>query len=302
MASSDTDPVVSSLLVLAEEQEPEKVIALDPEAASFFDAQEIEPNINLRSVRLTCDCGERFHLPMSELERERVCGACGTDATLTAAQIAQVLRVAAQAREDALARWRAGERDVVIEHCGTLTVAGGELTASSIHRDAGREAVETLGLLTPEALTTLEEQLRLGTAEHPRAIATAYRKFGEQLSREEKKAAGIRANAFMSRRAFGELTQSGRANPLDAHESTLLRASFTVSRFEKISRPVPDAVAGNLAGYRYLTISPDCPFCSRMDGQVVGFDEVTVLPSPECTCPTANYIVNQHFDWLRDGD
>lgn len=284
----------------AVEPRPEPEIHTDNAAIrSAPNVTEDEPTVDLRFVGLTCDCGEAFQLPIDELERERLCLACGADATLTAAQIAQVHAVIAEAREEALARWRSGERDITIEHRGKLTEATPGLTASTIHREAALEAVTTLDLLTSEALPVLEEQLRLGSTQHPRALATAHRKEGEQLSREEKKAAGIRANAFMSRRAFNELTERGRGAPLDAHEITLLRASFTVNRHRRVSTPVPPAAASSFVGYRYSTIGRDCPFCSRMDGRVVGPEELAVLPSLECSCPTANYGIDQHYDWLK---
>ena len=276
-----------------------EVHADDAAIRSAPNVTEDEPTVNLRFVGLTCDCGEGFQLPIDDLERERLCLSCGADATLTAAQIAQVHAVVAEAREEALARWRSGERDITIEHRGKLTEATPGLTAWSIHREAALEAVTTLGLLTSGALPVLEKQLRLDSTQHPRALATAHRKEGEQLSREEKKAAGIHANAFMSRSAFDELTERGRGAPLDAHEITLLRASFTVNRHRRVSTPVPPAAASSFVGYRYSTIGRDCPFCSRMDGRVVGPEELAVLPSPECSCPTANYGIDQHYDWLK---
>ena len=57
----------------------------------------------------------------------------------------------------------------------------------TIKDEAAREAVTTLGLLTPNAIPTIASLLANDLSEHPRAIATRYRKEGEQTSDAEKK-------------------------------------------------------------------------------------------------------------------
>lgn len=204
------------------------------------------------------------------------------------------------AREQALARYRAGETDIAVEHKAKLTDAGEGLAASTIQMEAAREAVMQLGLIKPEAIPAFVSLMRGGMVEHPRSVTTAYRKEGEQLSRDEKKVAGIRANAFMSRQAFDELSDAGKAIPLTAHETTLLRAVFTENRFRRIAEPIPDSVAENFVGFKYDTLTNDCPFCRRVNGTIVQAAEVAVLPSSECVCPTANYTVGMSFDWLKN--
>lgn len=96
-----------------------------------------------------------------------------------------------------------------------------------IKRQAVREAITALGLIVSEAEDRMLALLRDQMDIHPRQISTIYRKEGEQLSRDEKKGLGLRSNAFLSRQAFEDLTEDGRDEPLTAHETVLLRATFT---------------------------------------------------------------------------
>jgi hypothetical protein len=104
-----------------------------------------------------------------------------------------------------------------------------------IEEAAAREAVEQLGVLTPEAIPTIARLLQGDISEHPRAIATRYRKEGEQISDADKRALRIRRNGFLSRQALAEITPAGLGDPLAAHETTLLRATFTVIRDRRVA-------------------------------------------------------------------
>jgi hypothetical protein len=69
---------------------------------------------------------------------------------------------------------------------------------------AARESVLRLGLVKPDAEGSIFRMLDVEMAEHPRSITTRFRQDGEQLSRDQKKIFGLRANAFFSRKAFVE--------------------------------------------------------------------------------------------------
>jgi hypothetical protein len=259
-----------------------------------------EPSIKFQHVGITCDCGARYEVAFEELEQARTCASCGTDATLTPLQIAQVQQAAEEARDEALTRFRAGETDILVERKSKLTEAGKELTRANIKLEAAREAVSRLGLLEPEAAETIASFMERGMVEHPRAIATAYRKDGEQLTPHEKRAANIRANAFMSRRAYGELTETGKACALRAHEVTLLRAMFSEDRFARLSSPgLSGGLMRHFDGFKYDAVSLDCPFCSRVNGTVVQPEAVAILPPDDCRCETANYSISPQVDWLQ---
>ncbi|WP_323810207.1 hypothetical protein [Sphingobium baderi] len=261
-----------------------------------------EPSISIQNIGITCDCGQRSELAFAAIRNERVCEGCGKDATLTPVQIAQLEVAAEDAQREAMARYHAGETDIFVERKSKL--AGDEpttLTDQNIKFEAAKEAVEHLGLIKSGAIATIVGMMH-GLAEHPRAIATAYRKDGAQLSRDEKKAAHIRANAFMSRQAYEDLTDKGKANPLNGHELTLLRAGFTENRYRRIRLhdETPDNIKDYFVGFEYQTHSSDCPFCKRVDGTIVQNAEVAILPSPDCVCETANYFVSAKMDWLKN--
>ena len=259
-----------------------------------------EPSVTFQHVGITCDCGARYEIAVDDLERERICESCGMDATLKPLQIFQIHHAAEEARDEARARFRAGETDILVERRSKLTDADHGLTTANIKLAAAQEAVSHLGLLKPEAVNTIVSLMQAGMAEHPRAIATAYRKDGEQLSPDEKRAARIRGNAYMSRRAYDELTDSGKARALVAHEVTLLRAMFTDNRFARLTSPgLSASLTRHFEGFRYDALSIDCPFCSRVDGTVVQPDQVAILPPADCRCETANYSISPKMDWLR---
>lgn len=152
-------------------------------------------------------------------------------------------------------------------------------------RQAVHEAVATLGYLTEAAEGWLFAALGECGYLSPKAVATAHRKDGEQISREEKIALGIRSNAFMSRRAAAELTEKGRSNPLEAHASTLLRAYFTALRYREIAQ----AARGGAISVMYNGIFKDeCLACAQLDGTAVPIADASPDPPEGCqkaTCP-----------------
>ena len=302
--SNEEKKVGKALITLLERSETaqgaEPIANLPPPLETESEPELPEPSIAFQHVGITCDCGARYEIFVDELERERICASCGTDATLGPLQIAQVYKAADEARAEALERYRAGEKDILVERKSKLIQSAQQLTTANIKLEAAREATSKLGLLKSEAMETIVSLMRGGMVEHPRAIATAYRKDGDQLTRDEKKAAGIRTNAFMSRRAYDDLTESGKARPLTAHEATLLRAMFTENRFAHSTSPgLSGSLMRHFEGFRYDALSSDCPFCSRVNGTVVQPDEVAILPPADCQCETANYSVSPKLDWLR---
>jgi hypothetical protein len=98
---------------------------------------------------------------------------------------------------------------------------------NEFHEAAIDEAMEALGLLKPDARTTLLALLP-GFLLDP--STNDFRKAGAQLSTEEKKALGISSRAFLSHEALGELTEDGVKEPTYAHECTLHRALLTIGR------------------------------------------------------------------------
>lgn len=136
--------------------------------------------------------------------------------------------------------------------------------------------------------------------EHPRTAATAWRKVGEQVSDEEKRLLGIRANAFFSRQALGELAEKGFADPLRAHELTLLRTTFVMFRHRDAStyRKVMAEHPRFRMEVRYDAFHRDsCAVCKSLHDTPVGADRGLFAPDG-CTCLTAPYSLRLEADWL----
>ncbi|WP_395642772.1 hypothetical protein [Rudaea sp.] len=163
---------------------------------------------------------------------------------------------------------------------------------------AVREAVLTLGYLIPSAEASIVALLQVAPVEHPRAVCTRYRKTGEQLSRDEKRALGLRSNAFLSRQAFNELTPRGRSVPLQAHEVTLLRAEFTRGRRRVISTNIP----ADVRGFEYFKHDPSngkCPACQRLKAMGrVQASQVQIMPPVDCAMDACNLCVSFRVDFM----
>ncbi len=164
---------------------------------------------------------------------------------------------------------------------------------------AAEEAVEYLGLLKAEAVETVFGLLNNPDGSHPRAICTAYRKKGDQLHAGEMKLAGIRKNAFMSRKALAEISAKGMQDPLRAHELTVLRGSFAIFRLrnalsaEHLMQKHPNFPIE----VRYDVVHPDsCDVCNALHGKPVGPDWGLFAPDG-CTCITAPHGLHIHVDW-----
>ena len=168
---------------------------------------------------------------------------------------------------------------------------------------ATREAIEHLGLLKPEAQDIIYHLTDDRFAEHhPRARCTAYRKDGEQLMKQELKALGLRSNAALSKKAFGELSEKGLAVPLEAHEKTLLRAVFVLFRWQAVKQGQASSskIAKFRDEYKVSTAHRDCPACNAIDDKIFKGDDAPILPVEGCICDTANFTLRKHVDFLAN--
>ncbi|SEK85399.1 hypothetical protein SAMN04488032_107119 [Pacificibacter marinus] len=154
----------------------------------------------------------------------------------------------------------------------------------TIEQDAISEAIETLGYLSPNAFDSVKDMLKDSMRLGPRAVATAHRKNGRQISDEAKKVLGIRRNAFMSEKALSELTEKGRSKPLHAHFATVWRASFTISRANKIHAYNEHSLKfRHDCTLRYRGVhSEGCSHCDQTRGQIIPMSEASPFPPKEC--------------------
>lgn len=169
-----------------------------------------------------------------------------------------------------------------------------------IKRLAVREAISSLGLIKPETEDKIIGFLVDKMGNHPEQTLTDYRK-GEQLTKEEKKAIGLRSNAFMSRHAFEDLTEAGLQCPLKAHETVLLRVTFTLLRYKALEHLKASGIATDKSfkGVKYDVLKTDCPVCGPLDGTTIRIDQAPVLPLKGCTCDTANFSYRPDIDFLE---
>lgn len=171
---------------------------------------------------------------------------------------------------------------------------------SEIKRQAVREAISALGLIKPSAEDTIVGFLADEMETHPRQTLTGYRKGDEQLTKDEKKALGLRSNAFLSRRAYEDLTDAGQKVPLKAHETVLLRATFTLQRYRSLRSIKASGLGGDktFKGMKYDVLTMHCPVCGPLDGKTIKLDDATFFPLPGCTCDTANWGYRPDVDFL----
>ncbi|ANL74256.1 hypothetical protein AMC83_PA00029 (plasmid) [Rhizobium phaseoli] len=174
------------------------------------------------------------------------------------------------------------------------------LSHTEIKRQAVREAISALGLIKPSAEDTMVGFLGDEMEIDPRQTLTAYRKGGEQLSKDEKRALGLRSNAFLSRRAHEDLTEAGREVPLKAHETVLLRATFTLNRYRTLqSIKASDIVADKaFKGISYDVLNASCPVCGPLSGKTIQIEDASIFPLKGCTCATANFGYRADIDFL----
>ncbi|MDD1452657.1 hypothetical protein NHF48_019770 [Sphingomonas sp. H160509] len=175
----------------------------------------------------------------------------------------------------------------------------------TIEHDAAREAVMTLGLLTPDAIPTIARLINANFNEHPRAVATRYRKEGDQIDDAAKKTLGIRKNGFLSKASYSEITNLGLASPLTAHETTLLRATFTVARHNRVAQgeATREHLGTKFAGYLHETLHRECSACNELNGAITDAAGAAIMPPATCVPGCfANYDIRAKIDWLADID
>lgn len=172
----------------------------------------------------------------------------------------------------------------------------------SLRLMASQEAIDRLGLLNPDALSTVLELLHNPDGEHPRSVCAQYRKRGSQVTTEKKKAIGIRANAFMSKIALREISNKGLLDPIRAHEKTLLRASFTYFRYRNALayEKLLGEHSSEFGDVLYdISHADACETCLDRDQRSVPKNWGVFAPA-NCTCETAPYGLRLDYDFISE--
>ena len=170
----------------------------------------------------------------------------------------------------------------------------------TIRRMAAEESVGHLKLLKSHAVTIVDSLLENAVHEHPKAICADYRRRGNQISDQEKKALKIRKNAFMNQQALAEISDTGLQDPIRAHELTVLRATFVISRYRTALSA--ERMILEYAHYpievQYDVFHPDaCAVCNSLYRKPVPSDWA-LFPPKGCTCVTAPYGLHLNVDYI----
>jgi hypothetical protein len=162
------------------------------------------------------------------------------------------------------------------------------------------EAVCALGYVKPEYDTAIAIMMEANEGYHPRDIALAYRKLDPQLSADEKRSLGLRANTFYSEEARNCLAEKGLSNPVDGLTKTILRAMFAVFRDRHVAMG-QEIIAKGLEGWLDLSrCHPDCAGCDRLDGSRMYSNEIAQLPPCDCAREACSLLMVWKTDWLAN--
>lgn len=149
----------------------------------------------------------------------------------------------------------------------------------TVYSDAVTEAIGHLGLLKPGAASDILAMIPICRIKGLKQVTTDFRKIGEQLSREEKKAIGVRSNGFFSRIAYEQLTEAGKSRAIEAHFLTLWRADATIHRASEIITAAKDEDG-------YLKVIGEhangCEVCRKLQESKLSPFEVSPFPPSQC--------------------
>lgn len=162
--------------------------------------------------------------------------------------------------------------------------------------ESASEAIEALGYLQPHAAEVIADMIEEVMVNQPRSTTTTYRKNGEQVSDGEKKALGIRRNAFFSRAALEDLTEKGCSKPLDAHELTLRRATYSFQRV----RTIRQGWDHGYDQFRHSSFDTTCPACHALSDKITSGAEAHVFPPKDCICETGRFGLSIHIDFVAE--
>jgi hypothetical protein len=147
-------------------------------------------------------------------------------------------------------------------------------------------AVRRTGLIKSEYIPAIAAMMAGSPDARSEGVALVNRKSGTQLSAEEKKALGLRRNAFFSREVEAMLTDAGRANPLGALPVTM----HHVTNAQAARRDIANAHAAGITKYRWRSSrDPDtCKFCRGRNGKLFVFpaslDDIDGFPGSCVGC------------------
>lgn len=158
-------------------------------------------------------------------------------------------------------------------------------------------SVRRLGYLKPEVAPQLAALMDEYEGHHPHQIARKFRQTGEPLSREAKKAIGLRTNADMTTEAVASLTDKGVTSPIKGIEVSLLDASFAYFR-QRSMQSFTGTESNSEATFHIRRAWPDCPGCLRLHDQEIQPDQLNTLPPSDCANEACALGIRPHIDFI----
>lgn len=175
-----------------------------------------------------------------------------------------------------------------------------ELSKEAIFDLSINEAIEHFKYVRPDAITYLREFLFETFSEDNWSVVNglSLRKTGTQLTKEEKKQAGLKSNSFFPKEAYEILTDKGRAEPAKAIDITIDRASNSISVAYAVKNKINEAKNKGLNVVHFThTIFSSCPTCKALDDQIVDLDTLFFLPPKACTCESRRSDILCKYDF-----
>jgi hypothetical protein len=156
---------------------------------------------------------------------------------------------------------------------------------------AAIDAINGLGLLNAEAVGTIIALLTATGHKEPSEVAAEYLRQAPQVTGLEKAAIGVPPTKHLSVVAIKDLSPRGLADPLTAHEQTLLRAASIILRHDIVIECDEAYMRfGNIRHLTHTNTNPACDPCHDIEGLTVRLEESFVYPPVGCEC-TASYIL-----------
>lgn len=150
---------------------------------------------------------------------------------------------------------------------------------SEYFRPYVRNAIRDLKLISPEFEDWVVGVVTASQRGEGRRADLVPRGGPDQMTADEKRAAGIRVNAMMTKPHYARLTEKGRSRPLDALDITVRHVTFAAHRHEELER----ARRRGVVQVKAMAPFPHCPGCAMLDKQPFAIDTVPSLPVEGCS-------------------
>lgn len=162
--------------------------------------------------------------------------------------------------------------------------------------EAVAEAISSLGLLSRSAQGALKDAMLSMQNEGSKAVGSHLRKLEPQVDDTEREALGLGKRAFFSKQMVSCLTETGREDPINAIDATVVRATGSFVRAKKL-------IEGKERGNRWVEVrsyqSGDCMHCGKFEGRFLPIESVSALPPDNCDRTNCRFSFQTLSDFLK---